>query len=462
MSEYKFTRAAWFCRRAFALTLIVTFPLFGMAAQRFSLTVNGQAQPLIMHSSGAALGVIPATGALTQDIMNATLSLGSDSSYISIEDPNPGVYSVTLHGSYEENLSITLLFVDTDLNLLEEITFFALFHGAPINFSFTIDPQAQQALLLTPAVMPVTQLSLEDNNGLGRLTWSASADPNIASYKVYGKKPQDAFFTSIANVTALLYDTGHPVRTDDTGVKWDYIVTAVANDGSESFYDTVLDNRLRIRAFFSANQRTGMAPFNVQFADESIGNPTSWQWDFNNDDIVDSTDKNPQYTFAAAGKYSVSLTISGPLGTNENTQNSYITVIPDTDGDGLDDSYEIAHGLNPNLVDTDGDGLVDGQGGVVPVVNYPSGIDLDLDGFVDGEQDLGTNPAVSNLGDVAPRGTPNNLIDLGDLLVLTRLVTGAAQPSDLEKVLGDINGDTQLNAPDILLLERAVLNGTAP
>ena len=137
-------------------------------------------------------------------------------------------------------------------------------------------------------------------------------------------------------------------------------------------------------------------------------------------------------------------------------------MIVDTDGDGLDDSYELTLGLNPNLVDTDGDGIVDGQGGVVSVVNYPGGINLDLDGFVDGEQDFGTNPAVSNLGDVAPRGSPDNLIDLGDLLVLTRLASGAILPTGLEMVLGDINGDSQLNAPDILLLQRAVLNGTAP
>lgn len=32
----------------------------------------------------------------------------------------------------------------------------------------------------------------------------------------------------------------------------------------------------------------------------------------------------------------------------------------DTDGDGLSDDYETAHGLNPNVADSDGDGVVDG------------------------------------------------------------------------------------------------------
>jgi len=135
----------------------------------------------------------------------------------------------------------------------------------------------------------------------------------------------------------------------------------------------------------------------------------------------------------------------------------------DTDGDGLDDWYEtMVLGTNPGSVDSDGDGLVDGAGGVVSTSTYPAGIDIDADGFVDGEQDFGTDAAVSNLGDVAPRNNLDNLIDLGDLLVLTRLVTGTVLPGGLEMINGDINGDTRLDAADILLLQQALLNGTAP
>mgnify|MGYP001825981495 FL=1 len=136
--------------------------------------------------------------------------------------------------------------------------------------------------------------------------------------------------------------------------------------------------------------------------------------------------------------------------------------LADTDGDGIVDVVEIFNQTNPNSIDSDGDGLVDGAGGVVSVSVYPDGIDSANDGLVDGELDLGTDPTASNVGDVAPRGNMDNIIDLGDLMVLTNLVTGAMQPTTLESMLGDIYNDDELNAADILLLQQMIMNSTAP
>ena len=89
-------------------------------------------------------------------------------------------------------------------------------------------------------------------------------------------------------------------------------------------------------------------------------------------------------------------------------------------------------------------------------------MDGDGDGFVDGEQDLGTDPTQSNTGDVAPLGSPDGQFNVGDLVVMTRLVTGIEAPTALELVLADINNDGQIDIADILLLQKAVLTGTAP
>ncbi|MFH1421159.1 MAG: choice-of-anchor Q domain-containing protein, partial [Planctomycetota bacterium] len=52
----------------------------------------------------------------------------------------------------------------------------------------------------------------------------------------------------------------------------------------------------------------------------------SWEWDFDNDGTVDSTERNPVYTFETQGIYSVSLSVSGPGGSAEELKEEYIEV----------------------------------------------------------------------------------------------------------------------------------------
>ncbi|MEN8206218.1 MAG: Ig-like domain-containing protein [Pseudomonadota bacterium] len=162
------------------------------------------------------------------------------------------------------------------------------------------------------------------------------------------------------------------------------------------------------------------------------------------------------------GTYPVTITVTdNGLPVLEGSEMFSIIVSPpfvDSDGDGLSDATETTLGTDPNNVDTDGDGLADGADGSVPLAALPGGFDTDGDGFVDGEQDFGTDPLTSNIGDLAPRGMPNDLLDTGDLVVLTQLVTGVISPSALESVLADINGNGQINAADLLLLQQLLLS----
>jgi hypothetical protein len=132
---------------------------------------------------------------------------------------------------------------------------------------------------------------------------------------------------------------------------------------------------------------------------------------------------------------------------------------PDSDGDGISDVDELLLGTDPYSVDSDGDGLADGAGGVVLVSGYSAGIDIDGDGYVDGEVDLGTDPTVSNVGDLAPLGNPDSVINIGDLLILTRMVNGAIIPSPIEAELADINEDGLLDLADLLSLQQILLAG---
>ena len=77
-------------------------------------------------------------------------------------------------------------------------------------------------------------------------------------------------------------------------------------------------------ADFSAVPKSGSAPLNVNFIDQSTNNPTQWQWDFG--DGLKSTEKSPTHKYTSAGKYTVSLTASNNYGENTKSKSDYIIV----------------------------------------------------------------------------------------------------------------------------------------
>jgi PKD repeat protein len=77
-------------------------------------------------------------------------------------------------------------------------------------------------------------------------------------------------------------------------------------------------------AAFSASPTSGKVPLNVKFTDTSTGSPTKWKWSFG--DGTSSTVQNPTHKYSAAGKYTVTLTITNAAGSNTATKSSYITV----------------------------------------------------------------------------------------------------------------------------------------
>ena len=80
-------------------------------------------------------------------------------------------------------------------------------------------------------------------------------------------------------------------------------------------------------ADFSVDQTIVMAGNPIQFTDLSTGNPTSWEWDFDNDGTIDSYEQNSEWTYNDVGIYSVSLIVSD--GTNEDSEikEDYVMVI---------------------------------------------------------------------------------------------------------------------------------------
>ena len=81
-------------------------------------------------------------------------------------------------------------------------------------------------------------------------------------------------------------------------------------------------------ADFEADLTSGQAPLTVQLTDLSIGNPTLWEWDFDNDGTVDSNEQNPEWIYEEAGTYSVSLTIEDVINQSTEVKIDYIVVDP--------------------------------------------------------------------------------------------------------------------------------------
>jgi hypothetical protein len=74
---------------------------------------------------------------------------------------------------------------------------------------------------------------------------------------------------------------------------------------------------------FSGFPRSGSMPLTVNFTNQSVGTVSSYNWDFG--DGGTSTEQNPSHTYSADGDYTVSLTVTGPGGSNTETKVNYIT-----------------------------------------------------------------------------------------------------------------------------------------
>ncbi|UCE24216.1 MAG: PKD domain-containing protein, partial [Candidatus Zixiibacteriota bacterium] len=94
--------------------------------------------------------------------------------------------------------------------------------------------------------------------------------------------------------------------------------------GSDSIFDTVTVTPPPPEAEFGYPD-TGCAPFYVGFTDLSTGQITSWAWSFG--DGGTSTDQHPNHTYQDTGYYDVSLTVTGPGGSDTETKTNYIKVI---------------------------------------------------------------------------------------------------------------------------------------
>jgi PKD repeat protein len=79
-----------------------------------------------------------------------------------------------------------------------------------------------------------------------------------------------------------------------------------------------------VDAAFSSTPLSGPAPLEVSFTDESTGDPTSWYWEFGDNEI--STLQNPHHIYTNQGTYTVSLTTTNAGGSDTEIKTGYVVV----------------------------------------------------------------------------------------------------------------------------------------
>ncbi len=119
-------------------------------------------------------------------------------------------------------------------------------------------------------------------------------------------------------------DPSHTYATAGT-----YTVSLIISNGCGSDTKTK-ENYIEVlplpKADFYASNTQPCAGTEITFTDNSTGTYDEWFWDFG--DGSNSTAQDPSHTYATAGTYTVSLTISNGCGSDTKTKENYIEVLP--------------------------------------------------------------------------------------------------------------------------------------
>ncbi len=115
------------------------------------------------------------------------------------------------------------------------------------------------------------------------------------------------------------------VDKDGDGIS-DSVYTRIAGSKYSDFLPLVITPKLKTPITdFWGSPRSGSAPLNVTFTDNTTGSTTAWNWSFG--DGTYSTEQNPVHKYSGAGNYTVTLTASNAAGSDTKAKNNYITVL---------------------------------------------------------------------------------------------------------------------------------------
>jgi PKD repeat protein len=245
----------------------------------FKSDIQTGTAPLIVNFTDQSTGTTPCTYAW---------DLNGDGKTESTEQ-SP-MYTYTAPGTYMVNLTVTNG-VGSDSELKTGYIKVNAPQNAPIA-EFKSDIQTGTAPLIVKFI--------DQSTGTGQMTyaWDFNNDGEIDSTGAnpsytYKKPGSYSVKLSVRNAFGR-----------DTELKTGYIIVTVKPPLS-----------IKPIAAFSATPLSGSVPLTVKFTDQSTGtSPLTYAWDFDNDGKIDSSLKNPTYTYTKPGTYKANLTVTNSVG----------------------------------------------------------------------------------------------------------------------------------------------------
>jgi len=170
-----------------------------------------------------------------------------------------------------------------------------------------------------------TDANVVMNETAGAANWTHAVAGNILTLVSTGGS------TAIGEkVTVTLTGAGGNAWVPNTHGAQTIPLTATRTDtGQKGTFNFIIETspppNFTVIANFLATPTSGMPPLTVAFNDTSLGNPTSWNWDFG--DSSTSASRNPSHTYTHIGSYTVSLNATNAYGSDTITQWDYIKVL---------------------------------------------------------------------------------------------------------------------------------------
>ncbi len=190
------------------------------------------------------------------------------------------------------------------------------------NYGSATQDNAGAVDIIGPTILPTTDIS--GNGGYTTGDYSSffngtsCATPYTAGVAALVKAVNPSW--TPAQIWTQLNNTAIDIVNVESGAGWD----RYSGYGMVDAQAAVGGGAIPPAANFTSNTNYGCVPQLVNFQDTSTGTIASWSWTFG--DGGSSTAQNPGYTYNVPGIYSVSLTVTGPLGSNTLTINNMITI----------------------------------------------------------------------------------------------------------------------------------------